>query len=245
MNDSSYAYSAQPTKNPFRLALALWRFMKSDVTDENVGEVAIIEISFARSRIGRRLAQWEHTIEQLPGPGQTVEDVRRRTESEPISLDDLQQCAQGSLGRAFADHCEARGLNPNLVQIPLQHETDWMLKHLFQTHDIWHVVTGWGNDQPGEVGLGGFYCGQLRSPGFFVFLLSLIWLKAVLRREGDLDRLVHAFVTGYQMGRQAQPLFGYNWYRNWDVPLAEVRNQLQLDTQSIMGLSESIMSEAA
>ncbi len=35
-----------------------------------------------------------------------------------------------------------------------------MLNHLYQTHDIWHVVTGWGNDLPGEVGLGGFYSAQ-------------------------------------------------------------------------------------
>jgi len=245
MNDTNYGYSARPTKNPFRLALAMWRFMRSDVNDENVSEVAIIEISFARSRLGRRLARWEHTIEQLPNAGETVEDVRRRTVSEAISLDELQKCPQGSLGRVFGEHCQVRGLNPNLVQIPLEHESDWMLKHLFQTHDIWHVATGWGNDQPGEVGLGGFYCGQLRSPGFFVFLLSLIWLKAVLRREGDLDKLVHAFVTGYQTGRQAQPLFGFNWYSHWETPLSDVRKQLMVDTGQISGLSESILSEAA
>ena len=54
MTDSAYAYSATSTRNPFRYALALWRFMRSMTDDEAVAEVAIIEIGFARSRFGRR-----------------------------------------------------------------------------------------------------------------------------------------------------------------------------------------------
>jgi hypothetical protein len=58
MAASNFAYTAQSTKNPFRYALAVWRFLRSDTDDNIISVVAIIEIGFALSWFGRRLARW-------------------------------------------------------------------------------------------------------------------------------------------------------------------------------------------
>ena len=166
MTQVQYGYSATPTKNPFRFALALWNFMTRETTDQNVGEVGIIEIAFARSRLGRRLARWDRTIDHLSRDERTRQRIRECVPAPPISLEVLESCPSGSLGQVFAEHCRNRNINPNLIDIPLEHESDRVLQHLFQTHDIWHVLTGWGMDNVGEVGLGGFYCGQMGSPVF-------------------------------------------------------------------------------
>jgi ubiquinone biosynthesis protein Coq4 len=165
--------------------------------------------------------------------------------SRPILLEELECLPYGTLGQVFAEHCHNRGLNPNLVDVPLEDETDWLLSHLFRTHDIWHVMTGWANDEIGEVGLAGFYCGQLRSPPFFIFLYSLIMLKRVLRKDQQIDDFIRAFCAGYDSGRQASPLFGVNWADHWSTPLTEIRKNFSIETTSANQFGEGILAEAA
>jgi len=245
MSTPDYAYSAVATKNPFRYALALWRFMRSKTDDDIISEVAIIEIGFARSRFGRRLARWDKTIAMLNKNPEIKAAIREQRVSGPIDLEELKAMEYGSLGQVFAEHCANRGLNPNLVNIPLEDESDWLLNHLFQSHDIWHVITGWANDEVGEVGLAGFYCGQLRSPAFFMFLFSLIMMKKVLRKDDQIDEHVGAFCAGYHAGQAAKPLFGVDWSTHWEVPLKELRKRFAVNADEPKEYGEGILAEAA
>ena len=240
-----YAYTATPTKNPLRYALAVGRFLKSKTSDDIIPEVATIEVGFARSRFGRRLARWERTIEHLKQDPRTREPIETKPAYGPIILEELHCMPYGTLGQVFAEHCSNRGMNPNLIEVPLEEESDWLLNHLFQSHDIWHVVTGWSNDDVGEVGLAGFYCGQLNSPAFFIFLYGLILIKSVIRRENNLDDMVAAFSIGFQSGRSAKPLFGINWENYWRTPLVEIRDTLAVDSSHAANFGEGILAEAA
>ena len=245
MSQPEYAYSAKPTSNPFRYALALWRFFRSKTGDDIVPEVAIIEIGFARSRFGRRLARWEETIAHLNKDPQTAPALKAQATSLPVRLDELERLPHGSLGQVFAEHCRNRGINPNLIQVPLEEDSDWLLNHLFQSHDIWHVITGWSNDDVGEAGLAGFYCGQMNSPAFFGFLYGLILIKAVLRREDNVNDLIAAFNTGFHSGRKAAPLFGIIWEERWATPLVELRQRFAIDPHEAGEFGEGILAEAA
>jgi ubiquinone biosynthesis protein COQ4 len=225
MNTNEYEYSSSPTKNPFRYLLAVWRLMSWDSDDAITEEAAIVEIGFARSRLGRRLSRWDDVLAQLRQDPVTAQAIDRRSPCGPIDLDRLQIMTEGSLGEVFASHCRNRGINPNLVHIAPEGDEGWLLNHLYQTHDIWHVVTGWPNDVRGEIGLGGFYCGQLRSPAFFTFMLSLLLLKTVLRKE-PAGPLLDAFVEGYRSGRSTDPLLATAWDEMWEMPLSEVRKRV-------------------
>jgi ubiquinone biosynthesis protein Coq4 len=149
-------------------------------------------------------------------------------------LPELDGLPSGSLGRAFADHCRAGGIDPNLVQVPPTDDVGWLLNHLYQTHDIWHVVTGWGNDLPGEVGLGGFYAAQLGSPTFFGYMFALVLLNVISRRA-DLDEVLAALSAGYRAGRTAEPMFGTAWDELWALPLEQVRSRFCIDRAEIVG----------
>ena len=226
MASTDYAYSAQPTRNPFRYALAVWRLIRNDPA-ETTPEAAIVEIGFARSRIGRRFARWEEMLAALheqPGP---AEALRGRRPAARIDLASLEGLPPGSLGQVFATHCRERNLDPNLIQVPETDETGWMLNHLYQTHDVWHVLTGWDNDLPGEVGVGAFYMGQFRSPAFFGFMLGLIMLNVVWRRA-DLGAVMKAISEGYRAGRAADPLFGVTWSDWWETPVEDVRRHFRV-----------------
>jgi ubiquinone biosynthesis protein COQ4 len=226
-----YAYSSKPTRNPLRYLLAVWRTLR-DPTDTS--EVAIVEMGFARSRLGRRFARWEEVIDALRRDPRTRPALLVQRPCDPIDLDALERKPEGTLGRVFAEHCRVRGLNPNLGYIPPESEIDWMLHHLFLTHDTWHVVTGWGNDLTGETGLGGFYMGQLGAPAFFGFLIGLLSLSTALRRR-SFREFMDALTTGYEMGKRAEPLIGVDWSTLWDLPLGDVRARFGLTGARVVG----------
>lgn len=229
MEAAAHAYSAEPTRNPFRYALAVWRVVRSDPS-ETTAEAAIVEMGFARSRLGRRFARWEELVSSLKRDLRTAEALRARRAFGPIVLEDLALLPPGTLGREFAEHCRSRGLDPNLVHVPPDDEIGWVLNHLYQTHDIWHVVTGWDNDLPGEVGLGTFYAGQFGSPAFFGYMLALILLNVVSRRS-DLGSVMEAMSAGYRAGREAEPMFGVAWDECWEVPLDEIRARFRVGVE--------------
>ena len=139
-------------------------------------------MGFARSRLGRRFARWEEVIEALRSDPRTAPALRERR-CEPIDLEALARLARGNAGPRLRRSLPGPRLNPNLGHIPPESEVDWLLHHLIQRHDVWHVVTGWGNDEIGESGLGAFYLAQLAAPAFFGFLLSLLGLSTVLRHS--------------------------------------------------------------
>ena len=231
MAETRYAYSTTPTRNPFRYLLALWRAVR-DPSDTH--EVAIVEMGFARSRLGRRFARWEEVLEALRRDPRTAPALRDRRPCQTIDLEMLGRLPEGTLGHVFSDHCRARGLNPNLGYLPPGSEVDWMLHHLVQTHDVWHVVSGWGNDEIGEYGLGAFYVAQMAAPTFFGFLLALAALSTVLRRR-PFGAFMEAIVAGYDMGKRAEPLFGADWSTLWALPLGDVRTRFGVVGERLLG----------
>lgn len=231
LSEHRYAYSARPTRNPFRYLVALWRLTRDlSATDE----AAIVEVGFARSRLGRRFARWDELERELAADPRTAGALERGGRLGPIDLEALAALPEGSLGWVFAEHCRQRRLDPNLVHIPLEKSGDFVAAHLFETHDVWHVATGWGNDELGEVGLGGFYLAQFELP-LFGLLLALVLLNSVFFARGTLRPRLDAFVAGYQMGRRARPLFGVEWAELWTLPLSRVRERLGLDSAGIVG----------
>jgi ubiquinone biosynthesis protein Coq4 len=233
MDTAQARYSGEPTRNPFRYAMAAWRLVRNDPS-ESTDDAAIVEIGFARSRLGRRFARWEETVEALKRHPETAAALEARRVFAPIDLEALERLPEGTLGRVFAEHCRARELDPNLIHVPPEGEVGWLLNHLYRTHDIWHVVTGWGNDLPGEVGLGAFYAAQLGSPTFFGYMSALIFLNVISRRA-DLDGVFAAFSAGYRMGKRCEPLFGVAWDELWGVPMSEIRARFVTDRSEIVG----------
>jgi ubiquinone biosynthesis protein Coq4 len=233
MESIEAAYSPEPTRNPFRYLRSVWRLVRLD-PEETLDDAAVVELAFARSKFGRRFARWEETLAVLKADPKTAAAASARRVFGPIVLADLERLPEGTLGRVFAAHCRAREINPNLVYVPPDDEVGWLLNHLYQSHDIWHVVTGWGNALPGEVGLGGFYAGQLRSPAFFGYMLALVMLNAVGRRA-NVDPLFAALSVGYRMGKSSEPLFGVAWDELWGKPFAEVRERFGIDRSEIVG----------
>jgi ubiquinone biosynthesis protein Coq4 len=140
-----------------------------------------------------------------------------------IDMPALAALPPGTLGRTFHDHMVDNGLDPTaLPQRPAWDAIAYASAHLFETHDVWHVVTGFDTDVPGEVGLQAFYLAQVptRLPPL---LLAAAFLNAVFYELDEVGARMDAIVRGWRLGRSARPLFGVRWAEMWDRPLAEVR----------------------
>ncbi len=232
MAEPTYAYSGEPLRNPFRYLLALWRSVRDPA---NTDEVAIVELGLLRTRFARRFVRPDAMYEFLARDPRTAAQVRTMRPAAPIDLAALAALPEGTVGRAFAEHCRARNLNPNLVNFPTTTPQDLLLHNVYATHDIWHVVTGWGNDLPGEMGLGAFYAAQFGAPPFFALLFTLLLFNSVFFQPATLRERMDAFAAGYEMGRRAEPLFGLEWPSLWSTPIEELRAQLGLCDARIVG----------
>lgn len=140
-----------------------------------------------------------------------------------VDLGQLQKLPEGTLGRTYADHMIGSGLDPAaLPALPGSDEVGYMRAHLYETHDVWHAVTGWSTDVAGELGLQAFYAAQ--SPGGLpLALIAMGFLNATFFTPSDRERRFQAVVDGWQMGKSAQPLFGVRWDELWERPIGEVR----------------------
>ncbi len=221
--------------NPLRLALAVIRYVREP---GNMDAVAALQGNLLGSPLTRRFTSLEKGIDALARDSRTKDRLERLGRFPPIALERLAALPPGTLGHTLADHLGSRGYNPNIVEIPGAIENArerLVIQHLFATHDVWHVATGFGTDGPGELGIIGFYAAQLGGPPFLASLLSLLLLNGILLRPETLPDRLSAFAAGYEAGRRAEPLFGLDWPALWATPLVEVRSNLKLADARIVG----------
>jgi ubiquinone biosynthesis protein Coq4 len=141
----------------------------------------------------------------------------------------------GTLGREFAEHMIANNLDPAaLPTLPGADELGFVRAHLYETHDVWHVVTGFATDVPGELGLQAFYFAQL--PGKLPSaILAAAFVNTLIRHFEERQARMHEIVRGYLLGRRARPLFGVRWDELWSTPLDDVRARLRIDRAAVEG----------
>ena len=104
------------------------------------------------------------------------------------------------------------------------------MHRLKETHDITHVLTGFGIDGVSELGLQGFNLAQNRSP-LAVMLISGGMLTA-LQNDAPLAPMLRALARGFQIGLDADLVIAHKPEEGWDRPLMEWRKQLRLPLES-------------
>jgi ubiquinone biosynthesis protein Coq4 len=67
-------------------------------------------------------------------------------------LETLLKLPEDSLGYHYATHLISLNFETNFYRsIQVNSDTDYLLLRLRQTHDIWHIVTGFGVDVHGRI----------------------------------------------------------------------------------------------
>lgn len=163
---------------------------------------------------------------QASAEGREMLEKRPALDHEHVDIDALLALPSDTLGHAYAHFLRSRGLTPEVFVPPREirdEQKRYISQRLRQTHDLWHVVSGYDTDISGEVEVQAFMLGQMLSPfAFFVVLGGL--LKAPATRRELLQRVTRAFLRG----KRAKPLSYRKWEERFATPLREVRRELRL-----------------
>ena len=165
----------------------------------------------------------------LPGGPEALEAKPR---IGALHLDTLIQLPEGTLGHEFAKHMKAANLDPAAIPtLEAKSPGEYVFAHYYETHDVWHVLTGFGTDKAGELGLQAFYLGQGGPARLSAMILSAGFLELLLKEGSWDDREARLFqiARGYVMGKHAKPLFGIRWNELWGMPLVELRKRFGID----------------
>lgn len=152
--------------------------------------------------------------------------TRPALDIEHVDVDALLALPSDTLGHAYAHFMRSRGLTPEVFVPPREIRDErkrYLSQRLRQTHDLWHVVSGYDTDVAGEVEVQAFTLGQLQTP--FAFLVVLGGLAKAPSSRGELFRRV---TRAYRRGRNAKQLSFRVWEKRFATPLHEVRVELRL-----------------
>ena len=166
--------------------------------------------------------------EQLRRDPACAELIEARWIPPAHDLEQLAALPEGSLGQAYVASLARLGYDPNLhAGMAPDSDAAYVELRLSQTHDLWHVITGFDTTVACEIGLQAFHLTQFPYP-LGAALTAQALLSITLGAPELLPELVEAIRIGLQMGREAGPLFAQRWEEGWERPLHEWREALQL-----------------
>lgn len=184
-------------------------------------------------------------------------DYGRRVVTEPVRLervlgdrDWLRSLPEGSFGRAYLAFMEGENLTPEGLLssaaeagIDYEGETQFpefrrMFLHLSMSHDLWHVLTGYGRDALGELCNLVFTRTQTYNPG--IWLITAIGLLAQKSERPD-QPILKAMKEARRMGEGVDLILQHDIEALLPLPLEEVRRRLNFITPTVyQGVPEEV-----
>ncbi len=213
--------------NPIRKVVASWKLLRAGLhlvknPADGLNEVFEIADTLYDSQ--------KPMVEAMVLDVRKHEQGRAAFETRPrvgdLSVPRLMTMPPGSVGRSLGELFTRYQLDPSELPVRAANDdAEWLSAHLYETHDLWHVITGFETDTAGELGLQAFYAAQL-SGKLPSVLLAIGFLNTFLYAHDDRERRFEAIVRGWQLGRRMRPLVGYRWAEVLERPLGEIRAEL-------------------
>jgi ubiquinone biosynthesis protein COQ4 len=195
-------------------------------------------------------AQVFHIIEALNGDANRKDFKRflssnnglrllRQRKFLPTILDDhapLRELSEGSVGRAYVEFMEREGLTAHgLVeesklqrtnQIEFDDDLLWYSNRLRDTHDLYHVLTGYGRDALGEDALLGYTHSQ--HGGLGISFIAYMGNRQIAKEAPKEARVRDVLAEGRRNGKHADRIIDQDIESLLDQPLADVRERLNI-----------------
>lgn len=179
-------------------------------------------------------AQYVSDFETRPEQRQFLAD---RYFAEPVSLETLASCPEGSFGRGYHDFLVDNHLEKNLatnygkfhemlegagILDGMPDAMKYAVLRGFQVHDLQHVVTGFDSSPRGEIALQAFGLAQLRFP-YFSMWMSVVTTRMTFLEPAGIVPIMDSITDGWRFGRSVASLQFERWETMFAEPLAELR----------------------
>lgn len=172
--------------------------------------------------------------------GKQVLAEQRQLLTTLCNRDYLRSLPEGSYGRTYLQFLETEGLSAEgLVDASMEGtnynalQADFRLfaSRMRDSHDLQHVLTGYGRNSLGELCVLTYHFTHTRNPG-----IGFLVLMAMFKFKRELPRGVPVFSAireAYRNGKQARWIPGTDWEAMLLLPLDEVRHRINVLTPTI------------
>lgn len=168
------------------------------------------------------------TVHVLNQDSAAAELIRQRYIPPNHDLDTLLTYPHDSLGYRYATAIKESGFDPNLhAGMAAKSDAEYVELRLSQTHDLWHILTGFDTSPLGELGLLAFHLPQFPYP-LATMIVANSLVATTLFAPQDLPQLLATIAQGFQMGRTAKSLFAQKWEEGWEKSLTQWQAELNI-----------------
>ncbi|MFY0575098.1 Coq4 family protein [Cystobacter fuscus] len=159
--------------------------------------------------------------------GRLLLSKRPSLEARALDLAALDRLPEGTLGHGFARYFRDNKISPFETTLEIKSDLDYIAKRYRETHDLLHLVTGYGTDVIGEIELQAYALGNLGIRTAMLIVLYGTFQQLKDRQSGvEHSEYTKRIWAAYRRGR-ASPLFLDFWFENhWESPVSKVSARL-------------------
>jgi ubiquinone biosynthesis protein Coq4 len=170
-------------------------------------------------------------VEDMKAVPEVAEIIAERYMASSHNLDALLQYPKDSLGYAYASSMKQAGFQTLAAEVEIDSDTSYVENRWQQTHDIWHIITGFDTSEIGEIGLQAFYLAQFQLP-LASMLIANALIATTLWQPEVLSPLLSAIARGGEMGQTVKPLIAQKWEEAWEKPVSVWQAELNVQPVS-------------
>lgn len=239
MTELTFSHSKRPGTEfrPFKA----WHHFRKLIADKEDTEQVFHIIAALRGRKFKQIAKqfWE------TAKGKEMLQSKLRLVDMLDDHDSIKQLPQGTVGRAYVDFMEREGLSAAGLEAEYARFEDASTNYddvltrygdrLRDTHDMLHILTGYGRDALGEQCVLAFTYAQNRNLGVgFIAYAGGLELKYRVAKSAPILKAVH---EGYRIGNAAKNIVHEDIAALLREPLVDARLRL--------GIAEPVVYRAA
>jgi ubiquinone biosynthesis protein COQ4 len=179
-------------------------------------QVLVLAQTVNMPAVARAMVRLEHDE-----AGKALLAEQPRIDRAHVDLDALRRLPDGTLGREYTRFLDDNGITPDAFEeLPDVGDprAGYIMLRMRQTHDLWHVLTGYTPDVRGEILLQAFTFAQTRAPSSFI-IAAFGTLRWAFKWPGQGKALREAFARGERTGTLAT----FRWEDHWSTPVTELR----------------------
>nr|UZH23231.1 hypothetical protein [myxobacterium MSr12020] len=152
--------------------------------------------------------------------GRRLLEERPTLQGRELDLEALARLPEGTLGHAFVRYFRDNGIEPFITTFPISSDVDYLSKRYRETHDLFHVITGYQTDERGEMELQAFVLGNI---GVRQAVLILAYsVPRQLKQSGfkDFGTYLRKLRAAFVRGRHSRELLSVNYEALWEQPVS-------------------------
>jgi ubiquinone biosynthesis protein COQ4 len=203
-----------------RVAHQCLEVLKNDPTDPTAGQLINICLDLnVYAALAQRLQRSEE--------GRRMLSKRPSLQGKELDLAALERLPEGTLGHGVARYFRDNKISPFETTLELKNDIDFIGKRYRETHDLLHVLTGYGTDVVGEMELQAYALGNLgiRTAVLILVFGTLEHFKVSRPGVGRSEYLRRLWAA-YRRGRASQQFLDVWFEEQWETPVATLRARL-------------------